>query len=113
LIKLKDKKVIRKFSDLIERNKDYQAFSDFKEGVNEGLELAKDTFEENAEKFISVDPDEDRIVKIKSLRDKFNGIIDTIVVKDKPNYTDEHLEGIYTGLEKSKELFEKCINETL
>jgi len=113
LIKSKDKKVIRKFSDLIERNKDEQAFSDFKEGVNEGLELAKDTFEENAEKFISVDPDEDRIVKIKSLQDKFNGIIDTIVVKDKPNYTNEHLEGIYTGLEKSKELFEKCINETL
>jgi hypothetical protein len=113
LTKPKVKKVIRKFSDLIERNKDEQAFSDFKEGVNEGLELAKDTFEENAEKFISVDPDEDRTVKIKSLQDKFNGIIDTIVVKNKPNYTEEHLEGIHTGLEKSKELFEKCINENL
>lgn len=113
MTKPKVRKVIRKFSDLIERNKDEQAFSDFKEGINEGLELAKDTFEENADKFISTDPDGDRTVKIKSLQDKFNGIIDTIVVKNKPNYSDEHLEGIYTGLEKSKELFEKCINENL
>ena len=113
MTKPKVKRVIRKFSDLIERNKDEQAFSDFKEGINEGLELAKDTFEENADKFISTDPDEDRTVKIKSLQDKFNGIIDTIVVKYKPNYSDEHLEGIRTGLEKSKELFEKCINENL
>lgn len=113
MTKPKVRKVIRKFSDLIERNKDKQAFSDFKEGVNEGLELAKDTFEENAEKFISNDLDEDRNVKIKSLQDKFNGIIDTIVVKNKPNYSGEHLEGIQTGLERSKELFEKCINENL
>lgn len=113
MTKLKVKKAIRKFSDLIERNKDEQAFSDFKEGINEGLELAKDTFEENAEKFISADLEEDRTIKIENLQDKFNSIIDTIVVKNKPNYTDEHLEGIYSGLEKSKELFNICINETL
>ena len=32
-------------------NKDHQAYSDFKEGVNKGLDIAKYTFEENAEKF--------------------------------------------------------------
>ena len=49
------KNAVRRFSDLIERNKDLQAYSDFKEGMNEGLEIAKDTFEENAEKFVLSD----------------------------------------------------------
>ncbi|HEY3361913.1 MAG TPA: hypothetical protein VGK06_08870 [Methanosarcina sp.] len=33
-------------------NKDYQAYSDFKEGVNKGLDIAKYTFEENLEKIL-------------------------------------------------------------
>ena len=42
---------VRKFKNFIEMNKDHQAYSDFKEGVNKGLDIAKYTFEENAEKF--------------------------------------------------------------
>ena len=34
------KDLIRKFNVCIERNKDYQAYSDFKEGVNKGLDIA-------------------------------------------------------------------------
>jgi hypothetical protein len=104
-------KTVRKFSDLIERNKDRRAYSDYKEGVNEGLEMAKDTFEENVEKFLSPVPDEDPEAKIRSLQDRFNLIIDTIVVKEKPNYSPDQLEGIFEGFEKSKKLFGECIRE--
>jgi hypothetical protein len=107
----KVKKTIRKFSDLIERNKDTRAYSDYKEGINEGLEMAKDTFEENVDKFLSPVSDEDPAVKVRSLQDRFNLIIDSIVVKEKPNYTQDHLDGIYEGFEKSKKLFGECINE--
>ncbi|HIH93443.1 TPA: hypothetical protein HA338_05195 [Methanosarcina acetivorans] len=107
----KIKKTVRRFSDLIERNKDGRAYSDYKEGINEGLEMAKDTFEENAEKFISSSPDEDPAEKIQNLQDRFNLIIDTIVVRKKPNYSQDHLEGIYEGFKKSKELFGECVNE--
>ena len=107
----KIKKTIRKFSDLIEKNKDTQAFSDYKEGINEGLEMAKDTFEENVEKFLSPDSNEDPAAKVQSLQDKFNRIIDSIVVKQKPNYSQDHLDGIYEGFKKSKKLFGDCIKE--
>jgi len=43
---------------------------DYKEGINKGLEIAKDAFEENAEKFVysnSNNSNEDRDVKTKSL----------------------------------------------
>lgn len=110
---LKIKKTVRKFSDLIEKNKDRRAYSDFKEGVNEGLEIAKDTFEENVEQFILSDPGEDRDTKIKDLQDRFNLLIDTIVVRRKPNYSNDQFEGIYEGFEKSKKLFSECINESL
>lgn len=105
------KKTVRKFSDLIERNKDTRAYSDYKEGINEGLEMAKDTFEENVEKFLSPSSGEDPQAKIRSLQDRFNLIIDTIVVKEKPNYSPDHLDGIYEGFEKSKKLFGECIQE--
>ncbi|AAM30227.1 hypothetical protein [Methanosarcina mazei] len=105
------KKTVRKFSDLIERNKDRRAYSDYKEGINEGLEIAKDTFEDNVEKFLSTSTDEDPQTKIRSLQDRFNLIIDTIVVKEKPNYSQDHLDGIYEGFEKSKKIFENCIQE--
>ncbi|MDY9925966.1 hypothetical protein [Methanosarcina sp.] len=104
-------RTVRKFSDLIERNKDRRAYSDYKEGVNEGLEIAKDTFEENVENFLSPISDEDPTTKVQSLQDRFNRIIDTIVVKEKPNYSQDHLDGIYEGFEKSKKLFGECINE--
>ncbi len=53
-----------------ERNKDRQPYSGLKEGINKGLEIAKDAFEENAEKFVysnSNNSNEDRDVKTKSL----------------------------------------------
>lgn len=104
-------RTIRRFSDLIERNKDDRAYSDYKEGINEGLEIAKDTFEENAEKFISSSSDEDPAAKIQNLQDRFNLIIDTIVVHKKPHYSQDHLEGIYEGFKKSKKLFGECVKE--
>lgn len=104
-------KTVRKFSDLIERNKDRRAFSDYKEGINEGLEIAKDTFEDNVEKFLSPIPNKNPEEKIRSLQDRFNLIIDTIVVKEKPNYSPDQLEGIYEGFERSKKLFGECIRD--
>lgn len=104
------RKTVRKFSDLIEKNKDRRAFSDYKEGINEGLEIAKDTFEENVDKFLSPS-DEEPEARIRSLQDRFNLIIDTIVVKKKPNCSPDRLDGIYEGFEKSKKLFEECIRE--
>ena len=105
------KKTARRFSDLIERNKDGRAYSDFKEGMNSGLEIAKDTFEENIETFLSPVSDGGQIAKVHTLQDKFNRIIDTIVVKEKPNYSQDHLDGIYEGFEKSKKLFGEFIKE--
>lgn len=107
----KAKKTVRKFSDLIEKNKDRRAYSDYKEGINEGLEMAKDTFEENVDKFLPHVSNEDPEAKIRSLQDRFNLIIDTIVVKEKPNYSQDHLEGIHEGFEKSKKIFGQCIRE--
>ncbi len=104
-------KTVRKFSDLIERNKDRRAYSDFKEGINEGLEIAKDTFEENVDKFIFPASGEGPAAKIQSLQERFNLMIDTIAVKEKPNYSREHLDGIHEGFKKSKELFRECITE--
>ena len=100
-----------KFSDLIDRSKDLQAFSDYKEGINEGLEIAKDTFDENAEKFILSNPDYNRAAEIKSLQDRFNLLIDTLIISKKPRSSQESLDGINKGLERSKELFRDFIEE--
>jgi len=105
------KNAVRKFSDLIERNKDFRAYSDFKEGINEGLEIAKDAFEENAEKFNLSDSVEARDSKIQSLQNRFNLLIDSIEITKKPNYSEDQLEGVYKGLERSKELFGDFIKE--
>jgi hypothetical protein len=107
------KNAVRRFSDLIERNKDLQAYSDFKEGMNEGLEIAKDTFEENAEKFVLSDSEEDRVTMIKSLQDSFDLLIDRLVIIKKPKYSQDSLDGINKGLERSKELFRDFIEEFL
>lgn len=104
-------KLVRRFSNLIEKNKDGRAYSDFKEGKNKGLQIAKNTFNENAEKFVSLDLDGGHTAEIQSLQDRFNLIIDSIIVKEKPNYSQDHLEGIYEGFEKSKELFGEFIRE--
>lgn len=107
----KTEKTVRKFCDLIENSKDKQAYSDFKEGINKGLQIAKNTFNENVEKFVSSGYDEDRIAEAQNLQDRFNLIIDSIVVKEKPNYSRDHLEGIYEGFEISKEIFEEFVKE--
>ena len=107
----KVKIAVRRFSNLIERNKDARAYSDFKEGINEGLEIAKDTFEENAEKFDLSDSSEDKTLKMQGLQDRFNLLIDTLEITKKPNYSRDQLDGIYMGLERSKELFREFINE--
>lgn len=38
-------------------------------------------------------------------------MIDKIAVKEKPNYSQEHLDGIYEGFERSKKLFGECVKE--
>lgn len=101
--KHKVKDAVKAFSELIERNKDRQPYSDYKEGINHGLEIAKDAFEENAEKFVYSNSIEERDTKIKNLQDRFNLLLDTIVV-EKPRYTRDHLRGIDRGFEKSKKL---------
>lgn len=103
----------RKFSEWIEMNKDSQAYSDYKEGINKGLDIVKGTFEENLEKFYLFDCDEYRDVKISNLQNTFNLLIDEITVSKKPNCSDERLEGIYTGFEKSKEIFKDFIEGSL
>ena len=65
---------------------------------------------ENVDKFLQV-PDEEPAEKVRSLQDRFNLIIDTIIVKEKPNYSPDRLDGIYEGFEKSKKLFGQCIKE--
>ena len=104
-------KTVRKFSDVIERNKDSRAYSDFKEGINEGLEIVKDTFEENVDKFISSASGAAPATKIQSLQDRFNLMIDKIAVKEKPHYSQDHLDGIHEGFERSKKIFGECVKE--
>ncbi|AKB75558.1 hypothetical protein MSLAZ_2297 [Methanosarcina lacustris Z-7289] len=104
-------KTVKKFSDLIERNKDSRAYSDFKEGINEGLEIAKDTFEENVDKYMTSASGADPAAKIQSLQDRFNLMIDTMTVKEKPHYSQDHLDGIHEGFERSKKIFGECVKE--
>lgn len=94
-------------------NKDYQAYSDFKEGINKGLDIAKGTFEENLEKFLIFDSEEYRDVKINNLQSTFNTLIDEINFAKKPNCSDDRFEGIYTGFEKSKQMFRDFLEMSL
>jgi hypothetical protein len=103
---------VMKFNRFIDMNKDHQAYSDFKEGVNKGLDIAKYTFEENAEKFSLFCSDEDPAVKTKSLQDNFCQLLDSIVMAKKPNWSEDHLEGVFTGFERSKEIFREFIKES-
>lgn len=113
---------VKKFNKFVEQNKDQQAYSDYKEGVNKGLDIAKYTFEENAEKFCIfeenaekfciLERDGDQAVKINCLHDNFCQLIDRIVMAKKPNWSEDHFEGLCTGFEKSKEIFRKFITES-
>ena len=94
---------------MIARSKDSRAYSDFKDGVNEGLDLARFVFDDNADKFSLSDLDEDRDAEIEELQDRYNSLIDRIEIKKKPKYSEEELEGIHEGLEESKALFGEFI----
>ena len=106
------KNLIRKFNTSIEMNKDSQAYSDFKEGVNKGLDIAKYTFEENLEKLSLSISDEDKAVRIRSLENSFNQLLDGIPFSKKPNCSEERLDGVHTGFERSKKIFRELINES-
>lgn len=107
----KIKNLVRKFNSSIEMNKDYQAYSDFKEGVNKGLDIARYTFEENAEKFSLSLSDEDRALRTGNLQNEFNQLLDGIILPKKPNCSEERLNGIHSGFEKSKKIFGDFVQE--
>lgn len=106
------KNLIRKFNTCIERSKDNQAYSDFKEGVNKGLDIAKYTFEENLEILSLPGSDEDPAEKIRSLENNFNYLLDGIALSKKPNCSEQRLDGVHTGFEKSKKIFKEFITES-
>ncbi|WP_440947324.1 hypothetical protein ACSAZL_03350 [Methanosarcina sp. T3] len=107
----KIKNMVRKFNNFIEMNKDHQAYSDFKEGMNKGLDIARYTFEENAEKFSLPNSDENSTVKVESLQEDFNQLLDGINLTKNPNRSEERLDGIYSGFERSKRIFGDFIQE--
>jgi hypothetical protein len=104
---------VKKFRRYIEMNKDHQAYSDFKEGINKGLDIARYTFEENVDKFSLSFSDEAGAVKAKNLQDEFSQLLDEIVLTKKPNCSEECLDGIYMGFERSKKIFEDFLQEAL
>lgn len=106
------KDLIRKFNACIEKNKDHQAYSDFKEGVNKGLDIAKYTFEDNLEKLSLSELDEGPAEKIKGLENNFNQLLDGITLSKKPNFSEQRLDGVYTGFEKSKKIFKEFITDS-
>jgi hypothetical protein len=108
----KMKTLIKKFNTCIEMNKDYQAYSDFKEGVNKGLDIARYTFEENMEKLSVSGSDEDPAEKIKGLENNFNQLLDCIALSKKPNFSEQRLNGVHTGFERSKQIFKEFITES-
>jgi hypothetical protein len=103
---------VRKFKKFIEQNKDYQAYSDYKEGVNKGLDIAKYTFEENVEKFCILDTNEGQAVTIDCLHANFCQLLDRIVIAKKPNWSADHFEGLHTGFDRSKEIFREFVKES-
>lgn len=104
--------LIRKFNTRIEMNKDEQAYSDFKEGVNKGLDIAKYTFEENLEKISLYGSDEDPAENIRVLENNFNQLLDGIALSKKPNCSEQRLDGVHTGFERSKQIFKEFIQES-
>jgi hypothetical protein len=73
--------------------------------------MAKNAFEDNADHLCLSNFGEDRHIKIEILKNKYNSLIDAVEVIKKPKYSEEHLEGIQEGLEKSKVLFGEFIKE--
>ena len=52
-----------------------------------------------------------QVRKREGLQDKYNSLIDALEIKKKPNHSEEQLEGICEGIEKSKVLFGDFIKE--
>ena len=107
------KHITKKFNSLIEKNRDLNAYSDFKEGVNRGLDIAKGIFEDNVEKFDILHSNEERDTKINNLQNNFDLLIDNINFSKKPNCSDEKLEGIYHGFERSKQIFGEFVKDSV
>ena len=42
----------------------------------------------------------------------FARLLIRIVIAKKPNWSEEHFEGLYTGFKKSKEIFKEFIEDT-
>jgi hypothetical protein len=108
----KMKTLIRKFNTHIEMNKDYQAYSDFKEGVNKGLDIARYTFEDNLERLslsVSGDDPAERVIGLES---SFNQLLDGIALPKTPNCSQQRLDGVQTGFETSKKIFKEFLNES-
>lgn len=101
---------IIKFNNLIDENKEQMAYSDFKEGINKGLDIAKHNFEDHIEKFDLSSSKENQTIKRQNLQNEYNLLIDTLKI-GKPGCSTDCLEGIYEGLEKSKILFGEYIKE--
>ncbi|WP_245859772.1 hypothetical protein [Methanosarcina spelaei] len=101
---------IRKFNNLIDKNKEKLAYSDFKEGVNKGLDIARYNFGDHIEKFDLFSSKENQTTKIQNLQNEYNLLIDTLKI-GKPGCSADCLEGIYEGLEKSKIIFGEFIKE--
>ena len=56
-----------------------------KKGVNQGLEITRDVFEENTKKFANFNSNnskEDQNAKIKSLQDRLYLFLDTVIVEN-------------------------------
>lgn len=86
---------------------------DYKEGINKGLEIDKDAFEENAEKFVysnSNNSNEDRDMKTKSLQNRLDLLLDIVDI-EKPRYAKDHLDGINEEFEKSRKLFAEFVKD--
>lgn len=108
----KMKLLVRRFNTYIDMNKDYQAYSDFKEGVNKGLDIAKCSFEENLEKLSLSYSEENQAERIRLLENGFIKFLDCISLPKTPNCSDERLDGVHTGFEKSKKIFKEFIKES-
>jgi hypothetical protein len=57
--------------------------------------------------------DEDQDERVRGLEDNFNQLLDGISLSQKPNCSEERLDGVHTGFERSKKIFKELLNESL
>jgi hypothetical protein len=93
-------------------NKDYQAYSDFKEGVNKGLDIARYTFEDNLEKLSLTSSGDEPAEKVRGLESSFNQLLDGIALLKTPNCSQQRLDGVQSVFDISKNIFKEFLNES-